>query len=61
MQEALLMELQSTNNEILERQVDGDRSVKDCESLKKHYATVLVRLKEASDQACGFHQFSGTS
>ena len=50
------MELRKTNNDILENQNNGDYSLKDCDLFKKHYATVLVQLKEASDQACGFRQ-----
>ncbi|XP_060966817.1 protein ALWAYS EARLY 2 isoform X2 [Cannabis sativa] len=48
--EALLMELRKTNSEILENQNNGDYSLKDCEMFKKHYATVLVQLNEASSQ-----------
>nr|XP_011466289.1 PREDICTED: protein ALWAYS EARLY 2 isoform X2 [Fragaria vesca subsp. vesca] len=44
---ALLMELSTINN-ILENQNSGECSLKDCD--KKHYATVLVQLKEASGQ-----------
>ncbi|MED6218658.1 hypothetical protein PIB30_028497 [Stylosanthes scabra] len=52
--EILLSELKNTNNDILENQIDCG-SFKDSEALRKHYATVLVQLKEASEQACGFH------
>ncbi|KAL6278601.1 hypothetical protein ACE6H2_022202 [Prunus campanulata] len=48
--EALLMELRNTNNNILENQNSGECSLKDSEPFKKHYATVLVQLKEASGQ-----------
>lgn len=48
------MELRNTNNELLESQNKGECSLKDSEPFKKHYATVLVQLKEASGQACGF-------
>ncbi|XP_050384391.1 protein ALWAYS EARLY 2 isoform X2 [Argentina anserina] len=44
---ALLMELSKINN-ILENQNSGECSLKDCD--KKHYATVLVQLNEASGQ-----------
>ncbi|KAH9689298.1 protein ALWAYS EARLY 2 [Citrus sinensis] len=54
--EALLMELKNTNNDILESQNGGESSLKDSEPLKKHIATVLVQLKEANDQACGFRE-----
>ncbi|XP_028770851.1 protein ALWAYS EARLY 2 [Neltuma alba] len=47
--EKLLMELRNANNDILENQNDVDY-FKDSESFKKHYATVLVQLKEASGQ-----------
>jgi len=47
------MELRSSNNDILENQ-NGTECVNDSEVFKKHYATVLVELKEASGQACGF-------
>jgi hypothetical protein len=50
------MELRSTNNDTVENQNDGDCSLKDSEPFKKHYAMVLVQLKEASGQACGFHE-----
>ncbi|KAM4108319.1 hypothetical protein ACJW30_03G038100 [Castanea mollissima] len=48
--EALLMELRSTNNDIVENQNERDCSLKDSEPFKKHYAMVLVQLKEASGQ-----------
>nr|XP_048323784.1 protein ALWAYS EARLY 2-like isoform X1 [Ziziphus jujuba var. spinosa] len=48
--EALLMELNNTNNDILESQNNGDSFLKDSEPFKKDYATVLVQLKEASGQ-----------
>ncbi|XP_041020080.1 protein ALWAYS EARLY 2 isoform X2 [Juglans microcarpa x Juglans regia] len=48
--EALLMELRSTNNDVVEKQNNGDCSLKDSEPFKKHYAMVLVQLKEASGQ-----------
>lgn len=47
--EKLLMELRNANNDILENQNDVDY-FKGSESFKKHYATVLVQLKEASGQ-----------
>lgn len=50
------MELKNTNNDILESQNGGEGSLKDSEPLKKHIATVLVQLKEANDQACGFRE-----
>ncbi|XP_031402656.1 protein ALWAYS EARLY 2-like isoform X1 [Punica granatum] len=50
-QEALLMELRNLNNDVLQHQNDGDGSLKDSDSFKKHYATVLVQLKEAGGQA----------
>lgn len=49
--EALLMELRNMNNDVLDDQINGDGSLKDSESFKKHYATVLVQLKEAGGQA----------
>lgn len=54
LQEALLTELRNANNDMLENQ-NGKECLKDSEAFKKHYATVLVELKEASEQACGFH------
>ncbi|KAG2695565.1 hypothetical protein I3760_07G018600 [Carya illinoinensis] len=48
--EALLMELRSTNNDVVEKQNNGGCSLKDSEPFKKHYAMVLVQLKEASGQ-----------
>ncbi|KAK4748829.1 hypothetical protein SAY87_015415 [Trapa incisa] len=50
-QEILLMELRNLNNDAMQQQTDGDRSIKDSDSFKKHYATVLVQLKEAGGQA----------
>ncbi|XP_019441172.1 PREDICTED: protein ALWAYS EARLY 2-like isoform X1 [Lupinus angustifolius] len=47
--ETLLMELKSANTDILENQNDIE-CLKDSEAFKKHYATVLVELKEASGQ-----------
>lgn len=47
------MELRSSNSDILENQ-NGIECLNDSEVFKKHYATVLVELKEASGQACGF-------
>ncbi|KAK4273456.1 hypothetical protein QN277_021853 [Acacia crassicarpa] len=47
--EKLLMELRNANNDMSENQNDIDY-FKDSESFKKHYATVLVQLKEASGQ-----------
>lgn len=51
------MELRNMNNDVLDDQINGDGSLKDSESFKKHYATVLVQLKEAGGQACGFREF----
>lgn len=51
------MELRNLNNDVLQQQTDGDRSLKDSDSFKKHYAMVLVQLKEAGGQACGFLDF----
>ncbi|KAM3704851.1 hypothetical protein ACJW31_03G037000 [Castanea mollissima] len=42
--EALLMELRSTNNDIVENQNEGDCSLKDSEPFKKHYAMVSSAL-----------------
>ncbi|XP_022640908.1 protein ALWAYS EARLY 1 isoform X5 [Vigna radiata var. radiata] len=47
--ETLLMELRSSNSDILENQ-NGIECLNDSEVFKKHYATVLVELKEASGQ-----------
>ncbi|KAK8467928.1 hypothetical protein PHAVU_007G179500 [Phaseolus vulgaris] len=47
--ETLLMELRSSNSDILENQ-NGIECVNDSEVFKKHYAMVLVELKEASGQ-----------
>ncbi|KAK7344238.1 hypothetical protein VNO77_13618 [Canavalia gladiata] len=47
--ETLLMELRKANSDILENQ-NGIECLKDSETFKKHYATVLVELKEASGQ-----------
>lgn len=50
------MELKNTNNDIVESHNGGDGSVKDSEYLRKDIAMVLVQLKEANGQACGFHK-----
>ncbi|XP_047148954.1 protein ALWAYS EARLY 2-like isoform X3 [Vigna umbellata] len=47
--ETLLIELRSSNSDILENQ-NGIECLNDSEVFKKHYATVLVELKEASGQ-----------
>ncbi|XP_058760586.1 protein ALWAYS EARLY 3-like isoform X2 [Vicia villosa] len=47
--ETVLIELRNANNGILENQ-NGIECLKDPEGFKKHYATVLVELKEASGQ-----------
>ncbi|KAL4339921.1 hypothetical protein GQ457_08G009640 [Hibiscus cannabinus] len=47
--EAILMELRNTNNDKLENR-NGASCLKGSEPLKKHFATVLVRLKEANGQ-----------
>jgi hypothetical protein len=49
----VLTELRNANSGILDNQ-NGIECLKDSEGFKKHYATVLVELKEASGQACGF-------
>lgn len=54
LQENLIMELRNANNDIVDNQ-NGTDNLKDSESFKKHYTTVLVQLKEASGKACGFH------
>ncbi|GAV63149.1 LOW QUALITY PROTEIN: DIRP domain-containing protein [Cephalotus follicularis] len=56
--DALVMELRNVNNTMLEDQYNGDGSLKDSEAFKKHYAMVLVQLKEASEKACGFHDLA---
>ncbi|KAF5184492.1 Always early [Thalictrum thalictroides] len=48
--EALVLELRHMNDEVLEKQKDGDNALKDSELFKKQYATVLIQLKEANDQ-----------
>lgn len=51
------MELKQANNEVVESQNSSDGSLKYSEPFKRHYATVLVQLKEASDQvASAVHQ-----
>ena len=47
LQEALLMEPRNTNNDILENR-NGESCLKGSQPFKKHIATVLVQLKEAS-------------
>ncbi|XVF06071.1 hypothetical protein REPUB_Repub06bG0016700 [Reevesia pubescens] len=53
--EVLLTELRNSNTDILENR-NGNSCLKGSEPFKKHIATVLVQLKEASGQACGFHE-----
>ncbi|KAL7205231.1 hypothetical protein ACSBR2_018211 [Camellia fascicularis] len=48
--EAILMELKHANDEVLKNESNGDSLLKDSELFKKQYATVLLQLKEASDQ-----------
>ena len=43
-------------NDMVENQNDGGCCLKDSEPSRKQSAMVLVLLKEASDQACGFHE-----
>lgn len=52
LQETLLTDLRNTNDMLEHR--NGESCLKDSKPLKKHIATVLVQLKEASVQACGF-------
>ncbi|XP_057439379.1 protein ALWAYS EARLY 2-like isoform X2 [Lotus japonicus] len=47
--ERLLMELRNANSDIMENPNDAD-CIKNSEAFKKHYAMVLVQLKEASGQ-----------
>lgn len=49
-----MSELSRMNDEVQENQINGDNSLKDHDPFKKQYATVLIQLKEANDQACGF-------
>ncbi|WOL02517.1 protein ALWAYS EARLY 2-like isoform X2 [Canna indica] len=47
--EALLIELRNMNEEVSEKQKDGD-TIKDLEHFRKQYAMVLVQLRDANDQ-----------
>ncbi|KAL5701129.1 hypothetical protein ACHQM5_026501 [Ranunculus cassubicifolius] len=48
--EALVLELRHMNDEVDEKQKEGDNALRDSEPFKKQYATVLIQLKEANDQ-----------
>lgn len=50
------MELRHVNNEFMENLNNGNISLKDSEPLHKHYATILVQLKEAGEKAFGFQE-----
>ncbi|XP_009404210.1 protein ALWAYS EARLY 2 isoform X2 [Musa acuminata AAA Group] len=47
--EALLIELRNMNEEVSEKQKDGD-TIKDLDHFRKQYAMVLVQLRDANDQ-----------
>ncbi|KAG6479543.1 hypothetical protein ZIOFF_063009 [Zingiber officinale] len=47
--EALLKELRNMNEEVSEKQQDGD-TIKDLEHFRRQYAMVLVQLRDANDQ-----------
>lgn len=55
LQEAILMELRNTNDDILDNK-SGGSCLKGSEPFKRHIPTVLVQLKEANGQACGFYE-----
>ncbi|EXB74814.1 hypothetical protein L484_023558 [Morus notabilis] len=46
--EAVVFELKRMNDEIFEKQKDGDNPLKDSESFKRPYAAVLLQLNEVS-------------
>ncbi|KAA8545133.1 hypothetical protein F0562_019978 [Nyssa sinensis] len=48
--EAILLELKHSNDDVFKNQKGGGNSLNDSELFKKQYATVLLQLKEASDQ-----------
>lgn len=48
--EAVVFELKRMNDEIFEKQKDGDNPLKDSESFKKPYAAVLLQLNEVNEQ-----------
>ncbi|XP_042456861.1 protein ALWAYS EARLY 3-like isoform X1 [Zingiber officinale] len=47
--EALLKELRNMNEEVSEKQQDGD-TIKDLEHFRRQYAMVLIQLRDANDQ-----------
>ena len=51
-----MSELRYMNDDVVEKQRDGDSALKDSEPFKKQYAAVLVQLNEVNEQACGFHE-----
>ncbi|KAJ6351776.1 hypothetical protein OIU78_007634 [Salix suchowensis] len=48
--EAVVSELKYMNDEVLESQKHGEKSLKDSEAFKKHYAAVLLQLNEVNEQ-----------
>ncbi|KAB5545373.1 hypothetical protein DKX38_013485 [Salix brachista] len=48
--EAVVSELKYMNDEVLESQKRGEKSLKDSEAFKKHYAAVLLQLNEVNEQ-----------
>lgn len=59
LQEALLIELRNMNEEVSEKQKDGD-TIKDLDHFRKQYAMVLVQLRDANDQVNIFGGFKST-
>ncbi|XP_057485696.1 protein ALWAYS EARLY 3-like isoform X1 [Actinidia eriantha] len=48
--EAVMSELRYMNDDVVEKQRDGDSALKDSEPFKKQYAAVLVQLNEVNEQ-----------
>lgn len=47
----MLSELRHMNDDVVDKQKDGDRSIKDSELFKKQYAAMILQLNEVNEQA----------
>lgn len=50
MQEAILLELRNMNDDVASNRKDGD--VHNSDMFQKHYATLLLQIKEVNQQVC---------
>jgi hypothetical protein len=51
MQEAILLELRNMNDDVASNRKDGD-VVHNSDMFQKHYATLLLQIKEVNQQVC---------